>query len=227
MLVLALDTSTPISSVGIVKDDNLIAQVRINTFESKHSERLVNSVNWLLSNLRISIDRFNLFAVVIGPGSFTSLRVGLATIKGFSFATGIPVVGVNTLDSHVYPFSIFNLPVVPVVAAKKDIFYTSIYKNNIPVFPPMALSYEDLLSELKNLGRFILVGPAVSQLEKRLKEVFKTNVLVPGCSSSADPVVIAKLATLHFKEHGPDDLYTLEPIYIKGVEIKLKGITEK
>ncbi|MGB9561712.1 MAG: tRNA (adenosine(37)-N6)-threonylcarbamoyltransferase complex dimerization subunit type 1 TsaB [bacterium] len=226
MLVLTIDTSSTTSSLGIVHSNKLIGEIKIDALKNKHSERLIESIDWLLLNLNLKLKDIELLAVVIGPGSFTALRVGLSTAKGLSFAMGIPIAGINTLDALVYPYRIWDLPVVPLVPAKKDLFYSSIYRDNLPIFPPVALTYEELSKELVRLNRFILVGPGAKSLSEIFIRDFHKSVLIPDGGEYILPVALAELGRTKFEREGKDNIYNLEPVYIKGADIKLKGFTK-
>jgi len=99
MKILALETATIAGSVAIIDDNKgLIGEVRVDV-KAAHSERLMPSVEWLLNASGLSINDIDAFAVSIGPGSFTGLRIGLSTAKGLAFSTGKPLVPVKTLDA--------------------------------------------------------------------------------------------------------------------------------
>ena len=99
MKILALETATIAGSVAISDDTSgLIGEVKINV-RIAHAERLMPSIQWLLESSRVTIEEIDAFAISIGPGSFTGLRIGLSTVKGFAFATNKPVVSVPTLDA--------------------------------------------------------------------------------------------------------------------------------
>ncbi|MDZ4383175.1 MAG: tRNA (adenosine(37)-N6)-threonylcarbamoyltransferase complex dimerization subunit type 1 TsaB, partial [Thermodesulfovibrionia bacterium] len=93
MKILALETATMAGSIAIVDDEELIAEVKLN-INVAHSERLISSIDYLLNASRLSIKDIDAFAISIGPGSFTGLRIGLSTAKGFSYAAKKPLVPV-------------------------------------------------------------------------------------------------------------------------------------
>src|SRR4030066_1575979 len=103
MKILAIETATVAGSIAIVDDSaGLIGEVRMDV-KVVHAERLMPSIEWLLKASGIQINDIDAYAVSIGPGSFTGLRIGLSTAKGFSYATGKPVVPVPTLDAFARP----------------------------------------------------------------------------------------------------------------------------
>jgi tRNA threonylcarbamoyladenosine biosynthesis protein TsaB len=98
MRVLALDTTRLAGSVALVDDDRII-QVRASDPNRSHAERLPTDVMRLLADADIPLSSVDLFAVSAGPGSFTGLRIGIATMQGFAFEEGKPMVAVSTLEA--------------------------------------------------------------------------------------------------------------------------------
>jgi tRNA threonylcarbamoyl adenosine modification protein YeaZ len=98
MLILAADTSLPILSVALLLDDSLIGAVAL---EGKHSrnEKLLPAIDWLLTEAAIERSVIDLFAVTRGPGSFTGVRIGLATMQGLALALGKPVCAMSTHEA--------------------------------------------------------------------------------------------------------------------------------
>ena len=103
MIVFGIDTSTNQGSVAIAEDGKLLSESFL-PLNSSYSKTLINSSDDLLKKCKIRINDIDGFAVSIGPGSFTGLRIGLSTCKGFNLATGKPIVPVGTLDAIVESF---------------------------------------------------------------------------------------------------------------------------
>jgi len=222
MLVLALDTSTELGTVGLVRDSELLCELRFNIKISPHSERLIPAIDRVISSSNVSIKDLNLISVVIGPGSFTGLRVGLSCAKGLSFATGVPVVGVGTLDCLVRQLQGVKIPIVPLVDAKRNLIYSSIYVDEKPLFPPMALTYEELAQQLEKRSIFMVTGPAVELYKKRLAENFRENLVFSHpVARYISAFTVAELGTKIYQSNGAPELAGLEPIYIRGADVKL------
>jgi tRNA threonylcarbamoyladenosine biosynthesis protein TsaB len=97
MRVLGIETSTHSGSVAIIDDDTILGEIFLNVGPS-HSEKLLPMVDWLLREAGMKRNDIEGIAVSSGPGSFTSLRVGISTARGMAFSLGIPVVGVSSLE---------------------------------------------------------------------------------------------------------------------------------
>jgi tRNA threonylcarbamoyl adenosine modification protein YeaZ len=98
MLVLAADTSLPILSVALVRDEGLIASVAMEGKGSRN-EKLLPAIDWVLSENGVDRREIELFAVTRGPGSFTGVRIGLATIQGLALVLGRPVCAMSTHEA--------------------------------------------------------------------------------------------------------------------------------
>jgi len=96
MVVLAAETSTSINTVALCEGDRLLAEVVVESGRG-HSERLLDTIAWLLAEGGITFSQVDLLATAIGPGSFTGLRIGAATMKGLAFSRQLPLAGVSTL----------------------------------------------------------------------------------------------------------------------------------
>jgi len=98
MLILAADTSLPILSVALVMDDALLGAVALEG-RSSRNEKLLPAIDWLLTEGAIERTSIDLFAVTRGPGSFTGVRIGLATMQGLALALGKPVCAMSTHEA--------------------------------------------------------------------------------------------------------------------------------
>ena len=128
MKILAIETSTMLGGIAIADDSaGLIAEVRLNV-KSTHSERLMTEINHVLQQSGLTVDDIDIFGVAIGPGSFTGLRIGLSTAKGFSYATGKPIVSVPTLEAFAWNFPYCRHPVCIMLDARKGEVYAALFQ---------------------------------------------------------------------------------------------------
>ncbi len=121
MKILAIETSTMLGGIAIMGEaEGLIMEVRLNV-RSTHSERLMSEIDHALKQAGMKITDMDVFGISIGPGSFTGLRVGLSTVKGFSYATGKPVVSIPTLEAFAWNFPFSPYPVCPMLDARSGL----------------------------------------------------------------------------------------------------------
>ena len=128
MIILAVDTSTSTGSVAVLDGDAVVAEVTV-TSQKTHAKRLVSAIDTVLGMTGKTVGDCGGFAVAMGPGSFTGLRIGISTVKGLGFATGKPVSGVSTLDALVYQFPSFPYLICPILDARKGQVYTALYES--------------------------------------------------------------------------------------------------
>jgi tRNA threonylcarbamoyladenosine biosynthesis protein TsaB len=126
MKILAIETATRAGSVALLDSGRVIGQVLLDIAVT-HSERLMAMVDRLLADCGLGPGDLEGLAVSAGPGSFTGLRVGLATAKGLAFALGIPVAPVPTLDAMASLLPFADAPVAPLLAARRGEVYCALY----------------------------------------------------------------------------------------------------
>jgi len=127
MKVLGIDTSSNAASIAIMDDTKLIAEYTINT-KKTHSQKLMPMIKEMFNECDMKIDDIDLIGVCVGPGSFTGLRIGMATAKAISHVKNIPIVGVNSLESLAYNMSLSKCNIYPIIDAQRNQVYTSKYK---------------------------------------------------------------------------------------------------
>ncbi|HEX4076200.1 MAG TPA: tRNA (adenosine(37)-N6)-threonylcarbamoyltransferase complex dimerization subunit type 1 TsaB, partial [Candidatus Acidoferrales bacterium] len=128
VLILALDTSSPSGSVAVLRDDKVVGSISTSTDEV-YSARMFRHVEFLLQELSLRLDEFDLFAVAAGPGSFTGLRVGLAAVKGWAEVYRKPIAAISGLEA-VAVQSHSRVPLlVPVLDARRSQIYFGFYRR--------------------------------------------------------------------------------------------------
>ena len=127
MKILALDSTAKVASVAVCEDGLLLGEYTVNNGNT-HSETLLPMVESLLGLLSLSVDDIDAFALTAGPGSFTGVRIGAATVKGLAFASGKPCVGVSTLEALARTPSVVNGLVCPVMNARRNQVYTALFR---------------------------------------------------------------------------------------------------
>ncbi|MBQ8432274.1 MAG: tRNA (adenosine(37)-N6)-threonylcarbamoyltransferase complex dimerization subunit type 1 TsaB [Clostridia bacterium] len=152
MKILALDSTAQVATVALCEDERLLGEYTINNGNT-HSETLLPMVESILQFFSITPADVDLFAISAGPGSFTGVRIGAATVKGLAFAHNKPCVGVSTLEALAYNLIGTNGLICPVMNARRKQVYTALFrcKDGIQerLLPDSALSIEELDGILK------------------------------------------------------------------------------
>jgi tRNA threonylcarbamoyladenosine biosynthesis protein TsaB len=221
LLLLALDTTTGICSVALGDEEKILAEYLLN-IKRTHSRRLLPLIASLFKDSGINKNDLKGLAVNIGPGSFTGIRIGLATAKGFCQGLDIPAVGVMTLDALAEGYIFYPGLICPILDARKNQFYTALYRGGgdslVVLHPVAALSRSELLALLKHyddpdilfLGD--AVGPNRESLRAALGRRYKEAPL-PFRENRASLVLQRGLKI--WRETGGEPSHALKPFYLR------------
>lgn len=230
MKILALDSSGPNCSVALVENNNVIANFNLNNGIT-HSETLIPLVNELFKFTNTSINEVDAFACSIGPGSFTGLRIGIATIKGFALSLNKPVISIPTLLSLAYNVPTFDGIVCTVLDARNDNVYSALF--NIKEKPEMIGDYitdtiDTLILDLKKYNSNILfVGDgAVSFRERFEKEFANKAFFMPYHLNLQTAVSVAKAGSDKANLNEYDSVDALHPLYLRKSQAE-RALEEK
>lgn len=215
MRVLALDTSTAISSCAILEDDLMVGSYDLNQSRNS-SESAVPMIEEMLSALDLKISDIDLFAVCKGPGSFTGLRIGMTIAKTFAQINEKPILSISTLEAMAYcVFS--DLPIVPILDARGGRVYAAIYKRSGKVLEtlmePDLMQMDDLLLDLTQYKNYIVTGDSISKLATyfpKNQAIFTEAHLNNGNARAA-----AVLALRRYQAGEREELYSLVPAYLR------------
>ena len=217
MLILALDSTAVVASVALCRDETPIASFHIKNGNT-HSETLLPMVETVLKTAGFSVDDVDLFACSVGPGSFTGVRIGVATVKGLAFGKNKPCIGVSTLEALALNAVPFDGIICPVMNARRGQVYNALFRYEgdalVRLCPDRALSALELDAEMAEKDKpFALVGDGV---EEMTRVAVKT---APKCISplltDQNAVSVARCAYHAFLngQHGTDA--ELNPIYLR------------
>ncbi len=222
-LILALETATPSGGVAVV-GEKIYGELFLSTQET-HSRRLLSGVQYLLGRLKIELNDLAGIAVSLGPGSFTGLRIGLATAKGLFLATGLPLLGVGTLEALSLNASLSPYPICPVLDARRKQVYAALYRleNGRPqeLLPPSLLDPEKLLNYITEPTVFLGDGlvPFGDFWAERLGPKF---LRAPDLLQQPRPANVAYLGRRRLLAGELDDPYRLLPLYLRPSEAELQ-----
>jgi len=224
MKILAIDTSTEVLSLAVTEDKALITEFRSN-IKRAHAEKLIPAIDWVLSQAQVAVGQIDCFAIAVGPGSFTGLRIGLAAVKGLAFSTGAPVVSVPTLDAFAFQARFWSGYICPLVKAQADEGYTALYqfeKNTL-------IRREDYrLITLNDLNQIIkektlLINFGMKDVADAIRGGLAEQVTIaPPEFSLSSGYAIALLGYEKASRNEFENIDTLEPFYLKDFKAKKK-----
>lgn len=202
MKILAFESSAVSASAALTDDDYLIAQSFQNCGLT-HSRTLLPLAENLLNNCGLSWDAIDAFAVAHGPGSFTGVRIGVATVKGLAMGTGKPCVGVSTLESMAWGARALRAPVCCVMDARAGQVYNALFDigDGTPVrlCPDRAVSLDALAEEICS-SPYFLVGDGAELCYNKIKDRCTRLTLLPpelryaagyGVAAAALPLLLS------------------------------------
>lgn len=180
MKILAFDSSGLVASVAIVQDDNLIAEYTTN-YKKTHSQTLLPMLDEIVKMTETDKESFDALAVAAGPGSFTGLRIGSATVKGLALAWNIPVIAVPTLEGLAYNMWGSSRLICPIMDARRKQVYTALYRFDKAdrletIFKQTPMDIIELITLLNDRDEeVVFVGDGIDAYSQTIKE----NIKVP------------------------------------------------
>lgn len=217
MKILSIDTSTIYLSLAVSDGDKVIAKLHKKAPMS-HSSLLVPMIDKLLKKARLKLKDIAVFCISIGPGSFTGLRIGVATIKVLSYTLKKPVVAVPTLDVIAENAKRFKGVICPVLDARKNKVYACIYKSDgkgvRKISKYLLLPVKELKEKLKKFDKILFLGDALGLMDEKEK--------IKNWHPRAEVASRICLGLIKKKKFTrPEDL---EPLYLYSRECDIKGI---
>ncbi|WP_425060264.1 tRNA threonylcarbamoyladenosine biosynthesis protein TsaB [Sporomusa carbonis] len=216
MPILAIDTATLVSSVAIATADTLVAELTIQTRKT-HSEHLMPHIASLLTMAETPQNSLKAIAVSIGPGSFTGLRIGLATAKALAYALTVPLIGVPTLAALAFACPAPGVLLAPMLDAQKGNIYLGLYEWRDGIMhetqPPRVVAFSEAQAGLAGMGRpVIMLGEAAVMHKSEINNPAPPHVIIPRAGS------VAVMAQYMYAQGIRHDVATLEPLYIRRSE---------
>ncbi|MGL6196898.1 MAG: tRNA (adenosine(37)-N6)-threonylcarbamoyltransferase complex dimerization subunit type 1 TsaB [Thermoguttaceae bacterium] len=227
MKILAFETMETHGSVAAFENDTLLSDVKLL---EKSAKSLAPAISDLMKNVGWKSTDIDYVAVATGPGSFTGLRVGVATAKVFAYATGAKVVGVDTLQAAA--FSILSganektRPRFCVVSSAVDAQRGEVVVQNfsatlsesaelVPLTEPKIVPASDWLEQVneKDDQPICFTGPALFKIKQEKFHVKHCNVIADQTFWYPDASVIGRLAQIRIRNGESDDIWALSPIY--------------
>ena len=211
-LILNIDTASDIASVCLAKD-RMVLQTAINENQKDHAAWLHPAIEQLLQQNNLKPRQLDAVAVSIGPGSYTGLRIGLASAKGLCYVLNIPLITVGTLEmmANAVKEEATDL-ICPLVDARRMEVFTAVYDRSLePRLLPHALVIDDTsFTSLLSANKILFCGNGSAKLKSVLKN---PNARFSDTRTNAADLV--PLSTQYFDNKGFADLAYTEPLYIK------------
>jgi tRNA threonylcarbamoyladenosine biosynthesis protein TsaB len=226
MRILAVDTATAWESMAILEEESIRAEYLIKVGAS-HSACLLPAVEHMFRQCSLSPEDVDAYAVGLGPGSFTGVRIAVATIKGMAMARGKLAVGIPTLDAMARAFSCFSLPFCPLIDARRGDVYAALYRPDAHGMlsrstPFMVLAPQDLRSIVGD-ERVIFAGDALMHYRQSIEQALGARArFAPPESWYPRASVIGIMALELLKSGKADPSAPLIPIYVRASDAEIR-----
>lgn len=222
--LLMIDTSSFTGSVALVERDRVLGEVLLNV-RATHSERLMTTVDQLLRDAGVSVGDIAAFGAVLGPGSFTGLRIGVATVKAFALAVGRPLVGVTSLETLAMNAPFCRLPVCALIDARKKEVYAAMYdcrNGSTPreLRPPVVMPPEELIASLE--GDLLFIGDGVQVYRHFILHQMRQGAhFLPASLNDVRASQAASLAWRKLDEEGEVPQHAFLPVYLRPSDAEI------
>ncbi|MBI5118317.1 tRNA (adenosine(37)-N6)-threonylcarbamoyltransferase complex dimerization subunit type 1 TsaB [Candidatus Poribacteria bacterium] len=225
MKILAIETSTLMGSVAVVDDAHLLCELTLHV-EETHSAQLMPAVDYVLKTVGVAPANLDGFAVALGPGSFTGLRIGMSTAKGLAVAASKPVVGISTLEAMAWRFPYCPSLICPLIDARmKEVYgawFRAIDGRIMRLSEDLVLPVSDLLKDLGEDAVFF--GSGSQRYREEIAGTAKGHAKFAWPETDgADASIVGFLAAEKVKRGDIPNIDELEPLYIR----ELQALTRK
>ena len=231
MKILAIDTSSKRCSVAILEDSNILINL-YNDDEKTHSVKLMPMVEEAFQKTNLTLEDIQLLACCVGPGSFTGVRIGIATIKAFADVTNIPVVGISSLESLAYNVKekvASSSLICSLIDAKNENVYCGLYyfeNNTCNTVAILAESLDVIISVIQekfeaikklnpNIQDIIFVGDACQVYQNTLSSSFANAKFATEEENMQSGISVAKAGLRKYQDGEYGDSSSILPIYLR------------
>ncbi len=229
MIILGIDTSSDICSVGLSEGKDFLGEINIK-LRRRHSERLLPIIKNLLSETGLGMQDIDGVAVTDGPGSFTGLRIGLSTVQAFKKALEIPAYSVSTLEYMAYSIAQYyeNSILIPTIDARNKRVYTAVFEREKGsdelkrIEKDKAVEVKKLVNNIEKYHkRKIIFGSGTDQYFKILKEAELDNTKLIYKTRNFGGYNLATLGYKYIKQGKNTDYKNLTPTYLKKPQARI------
>ena len=211
MKILSIDTSSDICSVAISEDNTVLKELHIDDIKT-HSEKLMPLIKNIFDDCKLSLDNIDLSACSKGPGSFTGIRIGLATAKAFADSKNIKAIGISSLDSLAYNIENKGLT-CSLIDAKNNNVYFGLFENYNLKSEYKACSIDEAIEILTNTESGItFIGNGAVLYKEKISEKLPNSIFTTGDTNNSSAIGIGKAA---FANYLNNIFPSLSPLYLR------------
>jgi universal bacterial protein yeaZ len=215
MKILSIDTSTSSLSVCITNDDEVIGEINLNN-GLVHSTTLMPAIENLFTVLNFDKSELSHIAVTVGPGSFTGIRIGVATANAFSLALNIPVISVSSLDAMSMNFISYEGTVITTIDAQRDTYYVGVYRARDSkiekIIENTIMTDEELEEYIQNCKEKVLLAGEKRELSSCDNVIF---------ANTHDNYIKSSCVAMLSKELKDENMTFANPVYMRKSQAEI------
>lgn len=220
MRILSIDSSGLVATVAVLEEEQTIAEYSVN-YKKTHSETLVPMLDEIRKMTDLDLSTIDYIATAGGPGSFTGLRIGAATVKGLGLALNIPVVSVPTLDALSMNAWGYDGLICPMMDARREQVYTGLYQfdngKHCVVKEQCAVAVSEIIEVINSLGKKVLfLGDGIPVYKEFIEKEVKVPFLyAPSHMNRQRASALGVLAFEYIKEGKTESASQHKPEYLR------------
>jgi len=218
-MLLAIDTSTALTGLALYNENGIIAE-QVWTSRQHHTAELAPAVDELLRRGGLSVEELQALGVALGPGSFTSLRVGLAFVKGLALSRRLPLIGIPTLDAVAAAQTPRRVRLAAVLQAGRGRLAVGWYRSSgeawSPAGEPSIETLETLAAGIRSAA--LVCGELTADQRAVLAGLNSKAQLASPAACLRRPGMLAELAWQRWQRGESDDPAALAPLYLHIAE---------
>lgn len=217
MKILAVDTSSKICAVAILEDNKVIDEIKLDNGKT-HSENLMPIIKDILDRNNLNLSNFNLIAVSVGPGSFTGIRIGIATIKSMAEVYNLPVASVTSLETLAR--NIENkekdFTIISLIDAKNNQVYAGFFDTEYNFKEEeIAVDIDEVLKRANKYSKIIFVGDGAIIHKEKIEENLKNRNIIFAEENNQSAINTGKMGYKKFLGKDLKNADTILPIYLR------------
>lgn len=220
MRILAIDSSSMVATVAVTTDGILNAEYTIN-HKKTHSQTLLPMIDEIRKTIELDMDSIDAIAISGGPGSYTGLRIGSATAKGFGLALDKPIINVPTMDALAYNMFSSQYIICPMMDARRGQVYTGIYRFDgtemITIKEQCIIMIDELIYELDKIGMPVMfLGDGVDTQKETIEmKMGSEHYYAPASMNRQKASALASLAEIYYKDGKYENAGDHKPEYLR------------
>lgn len=212
MLVLGIDSTSLAATAAVVCDGVLLCEYTQNQ-KKTHSIKMLPMIEGMLKDLEIELSDIDVFACGIGPGSFTGVRIGVATMRGFCDSLQKPAVAVTSLSALCENVSFFDGVIIPLVFARENECFVAAYEKGEEILSPTVMTIDEIVAFATG-KRCIFVGDGAEIYRDKLSQIAGTS-FAEGRHNIISGGAIAQIGYKKALSNDVGDSSVLSPMYLR------------